>query len=1076
MGKVIKKKMNGISWWVKASQVLLLTLATTTFMYQGLSGPGQALAAGTATITTCGGCHGNPPADGTARNAPAGRFVGSHDHHGSGYNLTCTSCHINNSVNSHSNRQIDLASPLRGVAGESYGQASHPITNAPVFSSCVTYCHSQATSKTSNSGETRTATLSNPLTTLVWGAGSSTCGSCHGAPPSYANQATTWGAAKANSHAAHSTDSITCDYCHFGTSSTGTTITNTVNHAKGTYSVIPNTGKTNAFTYTYAAAGGSCSSSQCHGSKVIQWGANLGAVQCSKCHSSVAGATFTILDGTTNTGKSNTHVDHLNNTHGLTSSVITCNFCHSPVSSTGILTHVNTAPPAEVTLTGASLGSTAMTGTYTGTFPSSSCANTYCHSKTGTWTQLQSTPTFGATYLTSTYPADCQICHAFPPNTGTHLGKGYGAADCYTCHPHVSTTGYAFSNPALHIDGKVDANASCYGCHTGVAGTARRAIVGQFTSATASHHYQGATITDSTAGVVCYACHWEANSDGSKNDTYHGKTYSSTVSLVVWGSSTTRPTTYDTTTAVEYLSGGSTSSTRAEFAKINTHCLGCHNAANGATKPFSAAGDTRNPETYSWDGLSIDERYTQTGTTTWGKFAAASNGKLAQRKAFSAHGNATANSRGWSSVVDSYPSAVATSNVLCFDCHNSHGSTTTQASNTTSYDSATGVKKGGILKDVKVGLGGYDENYKPTGGGSTAEKNIFNAGAGLCFDCHNTATSAGTTPWGYTSTFGFTPPAGQAAGRGIIGYFDTPNFGTAGANFIQTMTFAYKAGKSVNQGGHFGASSALLTTTTKQIGGLCTPCHDPHGVSPSIGAAGSNRQYAVPLLKGTWVTSPYRQDAAPSSTNTARGVGSGSPQALGSVPVYRLDHNTMQANGTNTGAVWTWSANASTLQTTNDTQFAGLCTGCHSKAAINSAAPASSSNWKTMGRVHNTVKGWASTSGGNANNISHAFTCSKCHAPHNSRLPRLMVTNCLDVNHRGRVTSGGNMTTALTGSGSSANGQGRFPSGGAGLATIYYVFGTAGTAGSTRACHDSATAGGAAFSTAAEKWNTRTPW
>jgi hypothetical protein len=27
----------------------------------------------------------------------------------------------------------------------------------------------------------------------------------------------------------------------------------------------------------------------------------------------------------------------------------------------------------------------------------------------------------------------------------------------------------------------------------------------------------------------------------------------------------------------------------------------------------------------------------------------------------------------------------------------------------------------------------------------------------------------------------------------------------------------------------------------------------------------------------------------------------------------------------------------------------------------------------------------------------HAFTCSKCHNPHASRLPKLMITNCLDT-------------------------------------------------------------------------------
>ena len=29
----------------------------------------------------------------------------------------------------------------------------------------------------------------------------------------------------------------------------------------------------------------------------------------------------------------------------------------------------------------------------------------------------------------------------------------------------------------------------------------------------------------------------------------------------------------------------------------------------------------------------------------------------------------------------------------------------------------------------------------------------------------------------------------------------------------------------------------------------------------------------------------------------------------------------------------------------------------------------------------------------------HQFSCSKCHNPHASRLPKLMITNCLDVRH-----------------------------------------------------------------------------
>lgn len=45
MGKVIKKKLNGMSWWMKTSLVLLLTLATSVFMYQGWYMPNHAKAA-----------------------------------------------------------------------------------------------------------------------------------------------------------------------------------------------------------------------------------------------------------------------------------------------------------------------------------------------------------------------------------------------------------------------------------------------------------------------------------------------------------------------------------------------------------------------------------------------------------------------------------------------------------------------------------------------------------------------------------------------------------------------------------------------------------------------------------------------------------------------------------------------------------------------------------------------------------------------------------------------------------------------------------------------------------------------
>ena len=54
-------------------------------------------------------------------------------------------------------------------------------------------------------------------------------------------------------------------------------------------------------------------------------------------------------------------------------------------------------------------------------------------------------------------------------------------------------------------------------------------------------------------------------------------------------------------------------------------------------------------------------------------------------------------------------------------------------------------------------------------------------------------------------------------------------------------------------------------------------------------------------------------------------------------------------------------------------------------------------NWGAAVVVENTSTGNMDDSGTDAN--FHQFTCSKCHNPHASRLPRLLITNCLDTNH-----------------------------------------------------------------------------
>jgi predicted CxxxxCH...CXXCH cytochrome family protein len=630
------------------------------------------------------------------------------------------------------------------------------------------------------------------------------------------------------------------------------------------------------------------------------------------------------------------------------------------------------------------------------------CSNTYCHSNgTSVATSIvttNSSPTWGNGAM------ECTGCHGYPPvypngspKANTHGRHTFG---CNSCHFGTTADGLAISSKTLHVNktynlaggagatfiytfsnnggscgaischGSTNAqwgSTSCLGCHS-VAQGGRAAIAGQFSAS--SHHIQG-EVTD----AKCSQCHWEANQNGTINPLYHGGSVSpgAPVDLVIFGT-TARPESYTLTgnaTAVQYTPNG----TRGEIEKISTHCIGCHSDRNNSSQPF---GDAKSPNHYAWDGTSVAARYSQSATTTWGKYSTAKGANKRAAKAYSAHGNAGANQRGWNIVtgVDGAISNTSGSvNVQCYDCHNSHGSAI--AGITSRYSSATGKQRGGILKDTTIAGSGYSVAYRPYSAGSMANKDKRSPGATLCLDCHMNQ-SADTTPWGYNATYG--------ASQQVIGYWDSPFMGYTTAGFEQRYPF-----KKLNamKGGHFGASSPLKSQASSKIDGLCTPCHDPHGVSPTLGA---NQQYAVPLLKGTFLTSPYREDTAPASNNrfTARpDLGDGLP--------YAIDQNTF-----GTGLITTVAGISETTgNTAAESQSAGLCLGCHGKESLTTATtPATPNAWKSKERIHETVKGWKSSS----TTVKHNYSCSKCHTAHtSSALPRLMITNCLDGQHKGRT-------------------------------------------------------------------------
>jgi cytochrome c7-like protein len=1111
----------------------------------------------------CNSCHGDPPT------------TGKHASH-IAISMTCPACHNGTPVNafdrpnmSSGNGSLNLGfnvvtstftrmppkltaiksgTVTTNTAGVVVTAPTTQIVGTPV--SCTVYCHGGWSY--SGGGGVASATG----TVVQWTA-TKTCNMCHYTSATEVDNVSASGlGTSAQTHLLHAGSTTTaprqgyaCGTCHTVPTGTDTTHVNgdsKVVLATGTYKGFGN------FTSMSVASGsggsyGSCNATVCHGSKSpAAWGTSYtratGGV-CFTCHGSQSAAftntsAATVAPGgsnidtnrvTGNTTRGGMHQEHLTGTNGITGVKVKCGECHSNRPQNNTYTQVQAAPHLQTSTARLSFTGRAVLKSHTPTLTRTSgvisCATTYCHTATmNSGTGLA--PAWNNTaYLSGPAPtvADCNKCHGLPPRKtfghastavitlATSIGPTCSSL-ASGCHTSVKATTATFAitdvftDTTLHMNG--DGNGGdCVGCHQ-LSQNGKRAIItgtsGQFGGQ--SHHIQGVAVTDKK---MCYVCHNEADVNGAKTGDHLGANGGS-VDLALW-SAGARTATY-----IRYTAN---SANRSQAVKLTQFCLGCHSAAAAASQPFAAFGDTRTPIAYAWDGRSVEERYSQTTTTVWSNYSTNNtNKKRGTTKALSAHGNAANNDQGYSATVGTDGRITDTTgnvNVVCFDCHNSHGSAV--AGVTSNYSSATGRNKGGILKQVTAGLGGYAATYQPAASSVTYKSGsvaTFNPGADLCFDCHNNRTASTTMPWGYNSTYGASQP--------ILGYMDTPYFGNY--TMASAKRTAYKLGGTVGSandrrkpmGGHYGTSvsgDSVSARAAGKINGLCTPCHDPHGVTKNT-ALVANGTKAVPLLKGTWVTSPYLEDKA--DIAVARGGGSKFAYIAGgaNIPGYHIDQNTLlQQPAPNKGPAATslksdqrrqafrnFSNAGLKLHTEKTvTEFAGLCNNCHNQLALTGSATklAAPATWKTKERIHQAVAGNAATTGSNTNNVIHAYTCSKCHTPHVSRLPRLMVTNCLNVNHKGQVVTGGSVsatagsTTANSGqilqsTVSSGKGAGRFPGGGGrynGSASSAQNPGpwwfqttvpTAASYGSN--CHNAANAGGTTYNPTNQQWNNRTPW
>jgi predicted CxxxxCH...CXXCH cytochrome family protein len=355
----------------------------------------------------------------------------------------------------------------------------------------------------------------------------------------------------------------------------------------------------------------------------------------------------------------------------------------------------------------------------------------------------------------------------------------------------------------------------------------------------------------------------------------------------------------------------------------------------------------------------------------------------------------------------------------------------------------------------------YDTRTMGTDFTDTAEIHIIAYGgasteAESCWNCH-AAQGAG-----FNSEFDEgTPDADNSAPgarpEGTLSTGESTNW--IGANW-QSANFGYKNGAvaSVHQTQFNLGTNPTIDTglSAADVGTIsCTSCHDVHQVGRNGYESG-----AKPWLRGGWTSNPFPEDGAPgrnSSVSTwveggaKRGnvprAGAADGQTNNELGGWQIEQNnaiTFNENYATHGglcqnchtlagleASWVGhqTVSGSTGNTTNNlftvTPRGGLNDWSKAHMGHDGGVAARSGSW--IGGLRNSrtfadginpqISGSPDTGGvalsgygggsvtfvavddGSYQNDFHNFPCSKCHDPHASRLPRLMITNCLDVNH-----------------------------------------------------------------------------
>jgi len=820
-----------------------------------------------ATITSCTGCHGYPPVDGTARNVPSGQFRGSHNTHGA----TCTVCHVAATNLKHADGNINMAANINNTGGAYSKTATFAVSNA-AFSggTCSgTYCHGQGAPAWG-------ATSAAPVNGFPYSA--TQCAKCHSgnlatdvtaAKPFYSTaipQVTANTNSKVGAHTSHvaSTDTLAnnlvCADCHGNVTLTSATHMN----GAGNFVWSNLATKTGALTPTYTAATGICSNIYCHGigmpggdttgtNRAPAWNSatylpatiGTGGAACKTCHGfpppvSAGHPAVTIPAGFPTTA-----------TIGAS-----CN-CHTNINTAGnSYANIFVSRAQHINGTVEVSGGHAVPFYAHATPPFTSC--TGCHNASATGPYPAATAGAAPNCRGCHTAADptvtvtgCTSCHGNPPNgtvhpniVGSHVKHSTLAgspAACTICHSGAGAgsgalhgPGNSGTNPAIDniVFTAAQAGASatwtattktcsttyCHGA-TLTGGTTKNPVWGTIlTGCGLCHGNPPATATHTGAtSTQCINCHTHVNATGTGftnaalhiNGTVEGGDCVSCHGV-------TQPI---TAAGAGTLVGGTRRAVSLEFAGAWSHkrsaggavtkfdCIVCHMEGDMASGSTTAAHK---------NGL-IELRDPDTGLTikgvTWGGTGAGAYTSTATNMTFNRFSRNLA-----SATIE--PGAAATQINLCLKCHDADGALSTSArvpGGTAQKPFATtiagatytgtGVTAGGILggvTDIKASFAPTNSTYHPVMG---KQNNSYTQGTRMVAPWNLAKTTGNNTQWGNLMTCWDCHTASGATG-------------------VQTSTVTAHGGAVTVRQPVFGTNPTTGTT-----GGLCIACHALYNTS-----------------------------------------------------------------------------------------------------------------------------------------------------------------------------------------------------------------------------------------------------